>query len=517
MSARLLLAVHDVLTDVDGSPLTPEAAVTAPCGLAGLRGAFALAWRDDDGHLHLARDALGHRSLYWGFDASGYPVFGPRLHDVLAQGASRALNPVALATYLATAYVPGTATLAAGVEAVPAGAELVFGHAPRSSPEVRPFWRLPPSTPASQSDDALRDRLRSALEATVTRLLPDDPTLGCSLSGGVDSSLVAALLRRLGDRPLRAFSITFGPPHRDELAFSGLVARNLRAEHVPLTVTEADVRARFDATVAALSEPNGDPLTVPNAMIFKAAREAGHTALFNGEGGDPTFGGPKNAPLLLSELYGDEADGPLARERAYLMAHQRLWGDLDQALAPEVRAAITDGAVEGLVTPWLDDARWPSFLDRLMAMNIDWKGPQHILPKVEHLGLAAGVRPRSPLFDRDLVAHSFRIPARLKRAGATEKFLLKESVRDLLPEAIIERPKSGMLVPVEAWFSGPLQGWARERLLDGLAPRGLFRRDFLERLASGEVRGLRPRRGIRIWLLLTLESWLRQVLDGGRS
>jgi asparagine synthase (glutamine-hydrolysing) len=126
------------------------------------------------------------------------------------------------------------------------------------------------------------------------------------------------------------------------------------------------------------------------------------------------------------------------------------------------------------------------------------------------------VLPRAPLFDRGVVEMAFRIPPQWKLRGSVEKYLLKEAVRDLLPAEIIARPKSGMLVPVEGWFQGPLLPQARERLLDGLLPWGLFRRDWLERLLEGRLGGLRPRHGAKVWLLVTLEAWLRTVLAGSR-
>jgi len=132
----------------------------------------------------------------------------------------------------------------------------------------------------------------------------------------------------------------------------------------------------------------------------------------------------------------------------------------------------------------------------------------HILYKVDALGAAAGVVARSPLFDRAVVEVAFAIPPQLKLRGAVEKYVLKEAVRDLLPGTILDRPKSGMLVPVEGWFEGPLLPLARERLLDGLPP-GVIDRGYVERLLGGRLGGLRPRRGAKIWLLLTLESWLR--------
>ncbi len=506
LASEILALADDDNTRDDGRPL-----VWADTDLGRIRGPFAIVWRDAAGGVHLARDPLGHRSLYWARNDRGELVWGFRLADVLRQGARRDVDPLGLLTYLATAYVPGEHTLVAGVRAVPPGVELVF-DTPTATPRANPFWDLPASPPDFDDPETLRQRLRATLDQTVQRMLPPDPerAVACTLSGGIDSSLVVALARQ--HRPVRTLSIAFGPEHKDELAWSSLVARHTGASHEVVVVRPEDVMRHFDATVGALSEPNGDPLTVPNTMLFEAARERGHDVLLNGEGGDPCFGGPKNAPLLLSEVY-DDPTAQWTRERAYLRAHQRLWDERDVLLTAGFQARIPEGAVESLVTPWLDDPRWPSFLDRLMAINSAWKGAGHILPKVEHLGLRVGVRARSPLFDRDVAALAFAIPSGLKRFGTIEKHLLKEAVRDLLPAAILERPKSGMLVPVEAWFSGPLLRWARERLLDGLAPRGLVDRGFLERLLDARLGGLRPRRGVKIWLLLTLESWLRQVLD----
>ncbi|HZO25106.1 MAG TPA: asparagine synthase-related protein, partial [Chloroflexota bacterium] len=125
-----------------------------------------------------------------------------------------------------------------------------------------------------------------------------------------------------------------------------------------------------------------------------------------------------------------------------------------------------------------------------------------------------GVVPRAPLFDRAVVELAVSAPPQLRLRGSVEKFLLKQAVRDLLPLSIVERPKSGMLVPVEAWFRGPLLATARERLLDGLGPYHLFERAYLERLLAGRLGGVRPRIGQKIWLLVTLEAWLRTHLGG---
>jgi asparagine synthase (glutamine-hydrolysing) len=336
--------------------------------------------------------------------------------------------------------------------------------------------------------------------------------VGAFLSGGLDSSLVVALARRLHEGPLTTYSVSFGDGYPNELAWSSLVARHCGTEHRILELSPEVVKHHLDDSIALLNDPIGDPLTVPNALLFReAAAETG--IVLNGEGGDPCFGGPKNLPMILAELLGDGfEDGSAAersRARSYLRAHQKCYDDLETMLTDEAREALRDEPLEREVLPHLEDERFPSFVARLMALNLFFKGAHHILPKVDAVSAPFGVVARAPLFDRAVVELAFAIPAQLKLRGSVEKHILKEAVRDLLPREIVERPKSGMLVPVEAWFQGPLLAEAKTRILDGLAPYRLFRRDYLERLLGGRLPGLRPRRGAKIWLLVTLESWLR--------
>lgn len=480
---------------LDGRPVGDWAGALARLGE--VDGGYALAWVDPRG-LHLARDAVGHRSLYWARRADGAVVFGSRLREVVRRLERRPrLYRPAVATYLAYAYVPQAATLVEGVYAVGPGEELIFASG-EGEPARRRTWSLPVEPPAFAPEEVLRAELRQELERAVDEALPDGP-VGAFLSGGIDSSLVVALAARRV--PVRALSVSFGAGHANELEWSGLVSRHCGVEHHVVEVGPDDVLRHFDATVGALSMPNGDPLTVPNRLLFEAAAEVTRVVI-NGEGGDPCFGGPKNAPMLLAHLYGEGS-----AEEAYLAAHQRCWEDLGEMLEPDLPA---DHLLDEL-RPWFEDTRWPGLLNRLMAINITFKGAWHILPKVEHLGAARGVTARSPLFARRVVELSVRVPGQLKRAGAREKHLLKDAVADLLPASVVERPKSGMMVPVEAWFTRSLERWARERLLDGPGLKGLVRRRWLERLVDGRLESLRPRRGIKIWQLLTLESWVRSL------
>jgi asparagine synthase (glutamine-hydrolysing) len=178
---------------------------------------------------------------------------------------------------------------------------------------------------------------------------------------------------------------------------------------------------------------------------------------------------------------------------------------------------LADAPLERFLAEHFADPRWHSFVTRLQALNLTFKGAHHILHKVDEVSFPFGVLPRAPLFDRDVAEAAFAAPPTMRLRGAVEKYLLKHAVKDLLPRAIIERPKSGVLVPVEAWFRGPLLPHARERLLDGLTRWNLFERAYLEQLLAGKLPGLRPRHGAKVWLLVTLEAWLRTVIGSAPS
>jgi asparagine synthase (glutamine-hydrolysing) len=497
--------------ELDGHPLSTPAdwrGVVTAGRLADVLGAFALAWSDADGALHLARDSVGERTLFYAMTPGGL-VFASSIGAILATGrVPRRLNLRAVAAYLCYAYLPGRETLVEGVYELLPGERLSFGVAGLRRER---FWELPAPVPDSSLEDEQAQRLRHALEAAVRRQLPPpDEPVGAFLSGGLDSSLVVALARTLHPSPVLTYSVSFGAGYANELPFSSMVADHCGTDHRIVELSPAVVLHHLDDSVALLSDPIGDPLTVPNALLFReAAQRVG--VVLNGEGGDPCFGGPKNLPMVLSELYPGPGE---SREASYLRAHLKCYDDLPEMLAEPVRDALAAAPLEDELAPQLRDVRWPDFVARLQAINIRLKGGHHILPKVDALSFPFGVLPRSPLFDRSVVELSLGIPARLKLRGSVEKYLLKRAVADLLPAAIIDRPKSGMLVPVEGWFQGPLLPAAKERLLDGLTRFGLFRRGYLEKLLSGKLGGLRPRHGAKVWLLVTLEAWLRRVLNG---
>ncbi|MHC5908384.1 asparagine synthetase B family protein [Streptomyces sp. S6] len=369
------------------------------------------------------------------------------------------------------------------------------------------FWE--PRERIDDDDDPVQT-LRALLEEATARRLPEDEAVAVLLSGGVDSSLVTALAAKLHGRPVHTYSISFGDELPNELGYSGLVAAHCQTRHRVLTVSGTAVAARLADTAALLDSPVGDPLTVPNLLLAEAVAGDGFGVVLNGEGGDPVFGGPKNLPMLVQTMH---ARAPWSEDRAtaYLRSYRKCWTDLPDLLTADTLSALEAApAPQRFVEPYLTgQGRMPHLLNQLLHCNLRTKGAHHILTKVERLTASQGLQGRAPLFDRRVVDHAFTVPPTLKLRGTAEKWVLKEAARDLLPETVVDRPKSGMRVPVQQWLSGPLRDLGTDLLLGRAArERGLFRADTVRTWLRGEGT-LLPRQGGKLWLVLTLELWLR--------
>ncbi|MER6526416.1 asparagine synthase-related protein [Streptomyces sp. NPDC001508] len=508
----------------DGAPAPPEAAdgeLLLRCwarlgarGVALAEGMFALAVLDGD-DLVLIRDHVGARTLFYARAADAWaaatslralrrwPALGTRM------------NLSAVRSFLTFAYLPGDETLLAGVREVLPGRVLRLAADGTVTETVHwePRERL--DGPAGGSDDHVLT-LRALLEEATARRLPDAEAVGVLLSGGVDSSLVTALAAKLHSHPVHTYSISFGDELPNELGYSGLVAAHCHTRHRVLTVSGTAVAARLADTAALLDSPVGDPLTVPNLMLAEAVAGDGLRTVLNGEGGDPVFGGPKNLPMLVQEMHAGTPgahESPWYEDRAtaYLRSYRKCWTDLPDLLTADALSALKSApAPQRFVEPYLTGPdRMTHLLNQLLHCNLRTKGAHHILTKVERLTASQQLQGRAPLFDRRVVDHAFATPPALKLRGTAEKWVLKEAVRDLLPATVVDRPKSGMRVPVQQWLNGPLRELGGDLLLGRAArQRGLFRPDTVRTWLRGEGT-LLPRQGGKLWLVLTLELWLR--------
>ncbi len=465
-----------------------------------LQGMFAfVVWDEQQKSLLLVRDRVGARTLYYSTDGATRWI-APRL-QTLAQKLSPAIDLVALRDYLSCAFVPGERTMWSGIREVRPGTIVRL-----PSNEAKPYWQIAERiTEADQPLEWHANRLRSLLDEVIQESLPQAEAVGCYLSGGLDSSLVAALAKKLHTHPVHTYSIHFGAATPNELEFSSLVAAYCQTDHHVIEITPTQMWDLHAEGMSLLDDPIGDPLTVPNLILGRTARQSVNVIL-NGEGGDPCFGGPKNQPMLLTNLY-QSADPTTAPDlvAAYLASYQKCSADLPRLLKPEVWNAVKN--VPSVFEPELFGAG--SYLNRLMFINTKFKGADHILTKVSNLTRACGLEGRSPLFDQRVVEMSLTIPPEYKLSGATEKAVLKAAVQDVLPATILARPKSGMMVPVQYWFRQLWPKQARALLLNRKARvREFLNPDVMQDWL--EYRGdTWSRYGVKLWLLVSLELWLQ--------
>jgi len=455
----------------------------------------------------LSRDSIGESTCYWALSDDGNVRSAPALRDLCPP--TPQLDPAALRDYLACAFVPGEQTMLQGIRELRPG--VVWDTDQTTEPvavETLQEGVWDPEEPLCTH----AQRLRPLLEQAVVSRLPRDSCqpVGVFLSGGLDSSLVTALVRRLHPGPVHTFSLHFGPETPNELRWSQAVADHCGTIHHVLEFDADTIRRHLNESIAALDDPIGDPLTTPNLLMAKAAKNAGVEWILNGEGGDPVFGGPKNLPMVLHSLYDSDREDV---RQAYFRSYQKCYDDLDLLWTPQARREMEVLAPqEELLDPFLTDHGNPmqSYLNRLMRINVRLKGADHILNKVACMARHTGLRIHSPLFDTAVVEAGFAIPPSYKLDGSREKAVLKEAVRDLLPEEVVERPKSGMMVPVQRWFRGPL----RPIFIDTVLKRDSRTRDWLERGPLEDWIAYRPmtppRHGVKLWLILTLELWMRE-------
>ena len=481
-----------------------------PKALRDVRGDFILVVQDGDG-VYLVRDGAGVRSMYWAV-INGELAWACEPKGVSSQAAFRArILPSGVARYLAYSFQPGAETLLEGLYEVRPGHYVVW--APGASPVEHRWFAFEAGVDDPEDDPAAWvKRFRNDFSESVSQRLPsgNDP-IGVFLSGGIDSAVVTAELCRMVDRPVHSYTIHFGDEYENELGFARQVADMYGTIHHEVEVRPAQFIARMEEVAFHLDDPIGDPITVPNYELARyATRDV--DVIFNGEGGDPCFGGPKNLTMLLNQWYAG-AHAPGQRERWYLESYRRALPELDHVLTPEWRSQIESARdLESVLTPFFETNEPNTFLEKLLAINIRLKGGHLILPKVDRMLAAHGLRPLSPLFDERMLKLAMSLPATLKVAHGVEKKVLKEAYAGLLPEEILQRPKSGMRVPVHWWLRNEMKGYARSVLLSKQCIKaGIFRPHRIKELLDYAAVEDGGRYGLRLWMLTTFELWRRRL------
>lgn len=508
-----------------------------------LDGMFALAlW---DGHarrLVLARDRLGEKPLYHAV-ADGLLIFASELSALRAHPAApQELDPKVLSTYLALEYVPAPACIVSGVAKLEAGSALVM-----ESQQIRHkrYWELDPRPtdspiPYVESVQGLRDRLD---EAVRSRLVSDVP-LGIFLSGGLDSSAIAAIAARHG--ALDTFTVGFEESSFDERAYAREVSDRIGSTHHELVLTGDRMPGLAPRLGGLLDEPLGDASIIPTTLISDFARETVTVAL-GGDGGDEMFGGypmhqahrvaptarvlPSPVLRLLAAgarrlpvshrnfsfgfkastfLKGAGAAPPLNHARwmcSFSPEEQR------RLLTPNMWEAAGRGtaAFEPIESAWRRSDGAPPGA-RARHLDAVTYLPGDILTKVDRASMSASLEVRAPFLSPDVVQFAFSLPDGYHMRRLTGKRLLRDAVADLLPRDVLSRPKKGFGIPVARWLNGPLRELTDDLLsADALVGPGLFHPPEVQRLLREHRSGTRDHRK-PLWTLLVFELWRRAHL-----
>ena len=499
-----------------------------------LNGMFAFAVLDRRrGSVLLARDRMGIKPLHYAIDGRRL-VFASELKALLRDPAlRRGIDPAALDQYLAHEFVPSPASIVRGIDKLQPAQTLTWSLKDGTH-RLRRYW-----TPELGVGDGRRrvqenlqeesERLRAVLRESVRKELISDVPLGVFLSGGIDSSAVAAMMTQLGG-DVKSFSVGFADRSFDESSHARKVAQFLGTEHHELTLEPDMLLGLIPKLPSLLDEPLGDASIIPTYLLSEFTRRHVKVAL-GGDGGDELFAGYPTmqahrlasyylrAPRVLREGLVEPVVRRLPVSRGNLSfdfrakrfvdgarypvaeRHQRWMGSFG---AEERKALLSRDAWHEVE---VGEVRYTDPLNQVLMLDMRFYLENDILVKLDRASMMASLEGRVPLLNNDFVEYAPRLPMNMKLRGMRSKFLLKRALRGLLPDSILNRPKKGFGIPVAHWFRGPL----KEQMLSVLSPERIAREGYFDatvvaRLISDHLAGRRDNRK-QLWTLFAFEMW----------
>lgn len=507
-----------------------------------LVGMFAIAaWDRQEKRLYLARDRAGQKPLYYGL-VHGRLVFGSELGVLEALPERPELDHESLALMLRYNCIPAPRTVYQGVYKLPPGSYTVLDSSGSQVLPPEPYWTLPLAGSPPDPMEAKAHTLGLLEQSVQLRMLSDVP-LGAFLSGGIDSSLVVAVMQQVSSTPVRTFTMDFEDQRFSEAAQARAVARHLGTEHTEMMVTSGQARELVPTLGAHCDEPFGDSSLVPTLLLSQLTRRHVTVAL-TGDGGDELFGGyhrqiwlPRIAavlgllPRFLSRRLG-ELLGSAWLQEAVVRWVQTLRIPLrmpDEKLDKLANIVRQGGDLQALYRSSLSHVRYPetffhdpirgavdelaavsdslAAFDRICRADFTFYMPNDVLVKVDRASMRYGLEARSPFLDHRLVEFAFSLDQSHKVRGGRGKMLLRSLLADFLPPRLIDQPKMGFAVPIAGWLRHELRPWAEDLLATRwVGPGGLLRRDAVRNVWQDHMAG--RDRHHEMWNILMLLSWL---------
>lgn len=504
---------------------------------ARLRGMFGIAlWDRSRRTLLLARDRAGIKPLHYTQHRDRL-YFGSELKSLLAAGAvDGAIDFASLDHYFSFLYTPRDRSIFRGVHKLPP-AHFLRWRDGRAS--LHPYWQISATETFAGSEAEAAARLHEVLADAVRSHMVSDVPLGAFLSGGVDSSAVVGLMTKASDRPVQTFSIGFDVAEFDELEHARTVAAHFNTDHHEFVV-RPDGLSILDRLIEHFDEPFADSSAIPTWYVSEIARQ--HvTVVLSGDGGDELFGGydrylphPKVEqfdrlpvpgrqalagavwPLLPHGVPGKNFLRHVARDEngRYIDSISLFHEDEKRALySAEVRAALGRANAQAALARHFDRFSALSPHSRMMRFDFETYLPEDVLTKVDRMSMAHSIESRVPLLDNEVIEFAASLPASMKIRDVRRKHILKEAIKGLVPDHILNRRKQGFGVPLGVWFKGGLTDVFADVLgSPRTRQRGYFQPAFIDRLVQEHLNGRRDHT-LRLWQLLIFELWHRQYVD----
>lgn len=493
-------------------------------------GMFAFAvWDRQQRELTLARDRLGEKPLYYGLFGRTL-IFGSELKALRAHPAfDFRVDRGQLAIYLHRGYVPAPHSIHRGIHKLPPGSfvRIGAGKMARSLPAARSYWSLAQAAaigrqqPFRGSVQEAVDRLEFVLERAVAAQSVADVPLGAFLSGGIDSSVVVALMQKHASQPVRTFAIGFEEDRYNEAPHAKAVARYLGTEHTELIVTPREAMAAIPRLPRLYDEPFGDSSSIPTFLVAELARRR-VTVSLSGDGGDELFGGytryarghrlwqllrsiPPGVRKLLARAIGGRFERFVAATSTAAL--------YDAVMLDPAAAGLVPGRDDSLSEATLGlDARLAgeSFLHAMMLVDGTTYLPDDILVKVDRASMGVSLESRVPLLDHRVVEFAWSLPVAMQLRNGQGKWLLRQLLARHVPAALFDRPKKGFGMPVGEWIRGAMREWAESQLdAARLRNEGLLDAERIRAQWAAHLRG-ETRSGEGIWRILMFQAWLAE-------
>jgi asparagine synthase (glutamine-hydrolysing) len=517
--------------------------------------AFAL-WDRQQRKLYLSRDRLGEKPLYYGWCGNTL-MFGSELKALKAHPEfNAAVDRDCVTLFLRYSYIPAPHCIYQGFSKLPPGTWVGFDAPNDHTSQPIPYWSLKSvvesgiAHPFSGSDHEAIDGVEDLLQDAVNLRMVADVPVGAFLSGGIDSSLIVAMMQRASDRPVKTFSIGFSEGSFNEAVYAKQVAQHLGTDHTELYVTPQDALDALPRMASLYDEPFGDSSQIPTLLVSQLARQQ-VTVSLSGDGGDELFGGysrylegsriwnrmapiPKglrqtsarmvtqfspatwNRPLsAVSGLLPAVLKSPTPGDRLHRIADvvgvadgQDLYLDLMSHFKHPDQVVNHSREPKDL---FRDRSRWAKGMDlsqHMLYMDTLTYLPDDILVKVDRAGMGVSLEGRIPLLDHRLVEKAWQLPMHLKIRNGETKWILRQILDRHVPRALFDRPKQGFAMPIEHWLKGPLKEWAGDLLNhDRIKREGFFDADLIQTRWCDYLEN-RHNGSYALWDVLMFQAWL---------